>query len=330
MEVEMEMDMEMDESTFPASADSGSLFPDDDEPLVMEELSFDGSNTQGSLPSSQPQSQSRQKGDGNGKDQPPRFSSPQQDGTKLQALHQSPRQDVTSTSATQSQSHTSRRQAQAPSTTPTTTASLAGAQKENANAATKGKGRGRGRWLGKGTKQKPGTVTTSRAAAVQKPNQKPNQKASTGRGRRQKVYEFTKAQAAHERAAEIKATYSAAIKAVKPALQDLAERTISKLRSSKTAHTEVPQHVENERWLQGQLDQVKRAADIELAFNQQMMINVTAAQFKSTEDGVAVRTMLCPCPCPPCLIPICPRLPPPSSLLLLRCYHVTNNNRRYK
>ncbi|KAJ4304164.1 hypothetical protein N0V88_001774 [Collariella sp. IMI 366227] len=79
-----------------------------------------------------------------------------------------------------------------------------------ARATTSGRGRGRGRYA----RAKNGRVT--------KPTQ---QKAATGRGRRQKVYDDPKLQAAHERSQELKQAFSTIVKAVKPAVQEISDRS---------------------------------------------------------------------------------------------------------
>lgn len=69
-------------------------------------------------------------------------------------------------------------------------------------------------------------------------------KATTGRRGRQKVYEPTKAQAAHERQREMKAAYATVAAAMRPALEDLADRNLDLLKKNFDAHQEVDAYQE--------------------------------------------------------------------------------------
>ncbi|KAK1691236.1 hypothetical protein BDP55DRAFT_258653 [Colletotrichum godetiae] len=89
----------------------------------------------------------------------------------------------------------------------------------------KGRGRGRGR----------------KAVAPKKEPPKPAATAGTGRRGRFKQFSDDKVQANYERQRELKAQYAALANAVKPALQDLASRSIDTLTNDKDYHTTVPE-----------------------------------------------------------------------------------------
>ncbi|UQC78179.1 uncharacterized protein CLUP02_03655 [Colletotrichum lupini] len=89
----------------------------------------------------------------------------------------------------------------------------------------KGRGRGRGR----------------KAVAPKKEPPKPVATAGTGRRGRFKQFSDDKVQANYERQRELKAQYAALANAVKPALQDLASRSIDTLTNDKDYHKTVPE-----------------------------------------------------------------------------------------
>jgi len=90
-----------------------------------------------------------------------------------------------------------------------------------------------------------------------------NARQANARGRRQKVYEFIKAQAAHERMAELKAQFTQLARAMKPALNELADRTIAKLTSNPKAHEEVPEAREVHQFLDRRLEDTIKTTDNE-------------------------------------------------------------------
>jgi len=101
--------------------------------------------------------------------------------------------------------------------------------------APRGSGRGRGR----------GSRGGGRGGRISKPAPKPAPpKPVSGRGRRQKLYEWPKAQAAYERAQELKSNYNALSRQIKPALEELADRNIKKLQEDLTAIEQGPEYQE--------------------------------------------------------------------------------------
>ncbi|KUI62570.1 hypothetical protein VP1G_09690 [Cytospora mali] len=90
----------------------------------------------------------------------------------------------------------------------------------------RGRGRGRG--------------ASARGAASTRAGRKP----VAGRRGRQKVYETSRAQAAHERQRDLKNAYATVAAAMKPALEELADRNLDLLKSKFDAHQEVDQYAE--------------------------------------------------------------------------------------
>ncbi|GKT88135.1 hypothetical protein Ct61P_05985 [Colletotrichum tofieldiae] len=122
----------------------------------------------------------------------------------------------------------------------------------------KGRGRGRGR----------------KAAAPKKEPPKPAATAGTGRRGRFKQFADDKVQANYERQRELKATYAALANVVKPALQDLASRTVKKLTKDEAYHMLVPEFaVVN--------DHVDLRLDRQLAFSENKLAIAAKMTFKA-------------------------------------------------
>lgn len=95
---------------------------------------------------------------------------------------------------------------------------------EKPSPTKRGRGRGRG--------------GATRGAASARARGKP----ATGRRGRAKVYDTSRAQAAHERQRDLKNAYSALAAAMKPALEELADRNLDRLKSDFNADKEVDQY----------------------------------------------------------------------------------------
>ncbi|KAK0674223.1 hypothetical protein QBC41DRAFT_51626 [Cercophora samala] len=74
-------------------------------------------------------------------------------------------------------------------------------------------------------------------------------KAPAGRGRRQKLYEDSRVQAAHERAQELKQAWGVLVKLVKPAAQEIADRSINQLLEDPGVVERVPEFDEAQKFL---------------------------------------------------------------------------------
>ena len=147
--------------------------------------------------------------------------------------------------------------------TPTAAAAAAAsATTTTTTTTTSGRGRGRGRWA-----RAKGKVT--------KPAQP---RAPTGRGRRQKVYDNLKAQAAHERAQELKQAYNSLAKLVKPALQELADRSVNELLEDPAVLEEVPEYAPAEKFLRDRHRDELAKCDIRRQMDLQMAEHVYRAE----------------------------------------------------
>jgi hypothetical protein len=99
----------------------------------------------------------------------------------------------------------------------------------------RGRGRGRG--------------SSARGAA----SSRAGRKVTAGRRGRQKIYETSRAQAAHERQRDLKNAYATVAAAMRPALEELADRNIDLLKSKFDAHKEVDQYADITRFLNERL-----------------------------------------------------------------------------
>ncbi|KAK4165389.1 hypothetical protein QBC43DRAFT_33088 [Cladorrhinum sp. PSN259] len=135
---------------------------------------------------------------------------------------------------------------------------------------TRGRGRGRGSRGGRGKITKPA-----------------QSKAPTGRGRRQKVYDSSKAQAAHERMQELKQAFSAIVKVVKPAVQEIADRSINELLEDPAVIEKVPEYGETQHFLRRRLDDTKAKAEKALQFGMEMARRVYENEQKAAKEACA-------------------------------------------
>ncbi|TLD12408.1 uncharacterized protein PgNI_03824 [Pyricularia grisea] len=120
----------------------------------------------------------------------------------------------------------------------------------------KGRGRGRGRGRGttgasRGTNKKTAVVAATNGRGVNPAAHKTTAEAVADGS-------FTRAQAAEERSKELRANFIAVSNAIKPALEELAERNINLLRDSFDAHEEVAAFKEIRRFLQNRYDDTEK------------------------------------------------------------------------
>ncbi|KAK3333395.1 hypothetical protein B0T19DRAFT_440153 [Cercophora scortea] len=141
-----------------------------------------------------------------------------------------------------------------------------------------GPGRGGFRGRGRGGSR----ALKARAAKIAKPSA-PTKTA--GRGRQKKMFDSLKAQAAYERAQEIKMAYSAAAKALKPALQEVADRSVNEIMENPTIITQVPQFHEIQGFLRKRLDDTLQQNDNQLAIELNMAKHVWEGQQKVVRDS---------------------------------------------
>lgn len=135
-----------------------------------------------------------------------------------------------------------------------------------------GRGRGRGRWA------------RSRVTRITKPPQK----GSSGRGRRHKVYDSSRLQAAHERCQELKQAYSALSKLVKPIVQELADRSINELVEDPEAYKQAPEYQEVMSFLRQRRDDTIQTCNRQLEHGLAMAEHVWKAQQQKVNDEYAV------------------------------------------
>lgn len=110
----------------------------------------------------------------------------------------------------------------------------------------RGRGRGRG--------------GAGRGAASARARGKP----ATGRRGRAKVYDTSRAQAAHERQRDLKNAYATLSAAMKPALEELADRNLDRLKSDFNAHKEVDEYHEITSFLDQRLQH--RLSEVDTKF----------------------------------------------------------------
>ena len=137
-----------------------------------------------------------------------------------------------------------------------------------AAATIRGRGRGRGSRGGRGKVIQP----------VQS-------KALPGRGRRQKVYDSSRAQAAHERMQEVKQAFAAIAKWVKPAVQEIADRSINELLENPAIIEKVPEYGETQNFLkkrhQDAIDKTEKACRFGIEMAQRVYENEQEAARES-------------------------------------------------
>ncbi|KAI1364725.1 hypothetical protein F5Y08DRAFT_201371 [Xylaria arbuscula] len=124
--------------------------------------------------------------------------------------------------------------------------------------------RGRGGHLRKGMGRGGAKKNGRKNAAAPKRGGRPK-----GRGRN-KTYEDPRVQAAYDRQKVLRDLYSEVASAVKPVLEDLADRTVKTLIENPTAHKAVPEYQALQQELDERLDQALRSVDRE--FNARMAI----------------------------------------------------------
>ncbi|KAL2017700.1 hypothetical protein VTK56DRAFT_1860 [Thermocarpiscus australiensis] len=142
-----------------------------------------------------------------------------------------------------------------------------------ATTTTSARGRGRGRW-------------TRSKSKVAKPAQP---KAPAGRGRRQKVYDSIKAQAAHERTQELKQTFSSLMKLVKPVVQEIAERSINELIEDPSAFQKVPEYENIQNFLRERRDDTIKKCDLRLQYELAMAENVYQHQCEKAIEAYNIK-----------------------------------------
>lgn len=115
-------------------------------------------------------------------------------------------------------------------------------------------------------------------------------KAANGRRGRQKLYDHPKPQAASERLKELKAAYSTVANAIRPALEDLADRSLEVLNKGQAdAYRAFKEYEEVKSFLD------KRIRDVQSIHNNRLLLDTQLSEFmfretrKITEESFIVR-----------------------------------------
>ncbi|KAK0732836.1 hypothetical protein B0T21DRAFT_202251 [Apiosordaria backusii] len=114
-------------------------------------------------------------------------------------------------------------------------------------------------------------------------------KAPAGRGRRQKLYEDSKVQAAHERAQELKQAWGVLVKLVKPAVQEIADTSINELLEDPSVVERVPEYDEAQKFLKQRYEDTLKQNDQILELSLQMARHVWEAEEEAARASFARR-----------------------------------------
>ena len=139
------------------------------------------------------------------------------------------------------------------------------ARRSPAKPATRGRGRGGRAAKAAGRVAKPAKAPKApKPAKPAKPAKPVKQGVATrgpGRGRQKKEYSTPKLQAAYERVNELKANFAAVSKALKPAVLELADRTLAQLADDPSLVTQHPRFQETQDFLRERLQDTIDQAD---------------------------------------------------------------------
>ncbi|KAL1894695.1 hypothetical protein Sste5346_005668 [Sporothrix stenoceras] len=134
----------------------------------------------------------------------------------------------------------------------------------------RGRGRGRGR---------------SQAVRAHVARLAQARKAANGRRGRQKLYDHPKPQAASERLKELKAAFSAVANAMRPALEDLADRSLDQLKSRPDAYRAFGQFQEIKTFLDNRIRDVQEMHNNKLLLDTRLNDYIYAESRTITEEG---------------------------------------------
>lgn len=139
---------------------------------------------------------------------------------------------------------------------------------------------------GSPAKGKAGPLVLVKAAAkgvakrtAKKPAPKKGGTRGKGRGQK-KAYDEPRAQAAYERQRELRDLYSQVSLAIKPALDEIADRTLKMLIEDPDAHKEVEEYFAVQRQLDEQLELVIERSNLEY----QTRVGITRRTFELDND----------------------------------------------
>ncbi|KAK4650421.1 hypothetical protein QC762_707260 [Podospora pseudocomata] len=112
-------------------------------------------------------------------------------------------------------------------------------------------------------------------------------KAPAGRGRRQKLYEDSKVQAAHERAQELKQAWGVLSKLIKPAAQEIADRSINQLLEDPGVVERVPEFDVAQKFLKQRYEDTLSQNDRILEMSRQMAQRVYEGEVEAARASYA-------------------------------------------
>ena len=137
----------------------------------------------------------------------------------------------------------------------------------------RGRGRGRGR---------------SQAVRAHVARLAQARKAANGRRGRQKLYDHPKPQAASERLKELKAAFSTVANALRPALEDLADRNLDALKAGSNAYRAVPEYDSVKSFLDSRFQEEQDINDNRLLYDTRLKDYIYESSGAITRDGFIV------------------------------------------
>ena len=98
------------------------------------------------------------------------------------------------------------------------------------------------------------------------------------------MYESTRCQAAHERMQELKSSYAAVAKVVKPVAQDIVDQSLTELASNPDIFKQVPEYEEVQSFLKDRHADAKSTIDTERDVELNMLCHLYAGQQEITHN----------------------------------------------
>lgn len=146
---------------------------------------------------------------------------------------------------------------------------------------TRGRGRG-GRARGKGrvAKAGPKITATKSSTTISKPG--------TGRGRRQRAYQYTRAQAAYERNIELRSAYNQLARLAKPVLDEIGTRQKKALMENPKIVEEAPEYQQVMAFLDQRRDDTIATSARRLEFEKAMSLKVLEGQREAIDRSTKV------------------------------------------
>lgn len=106
------------------------------------------------------------------------------------------------------------------------------------------------------------------------------------------MYESARCQAAHERMQELRSSYAAVAKAVKPVALEIADQSLNELASNPDIFKQVPEYDEVQSFLKKRLADAKSTIDMERDVEFDMLRHLYAGQQEITHSEFNVSVLL--------------------------------------